>query len=87
MPFGKIGRALFKGISTRNERMVKAYSVIARQAGEFEDSVKGLDDAGLEAKTAEFKAALKGGTRPEDILPEVFAVVREAARRNVKMRH
>lgn len=87
MPLNKIGRAIFKGISTRNERLIKAYSVIAQRAGEFEELVKQLDDDGLKAKTAEFRAAVEGGARPEDILPEVFAVVREAARRNVKMRH
>ncbi len=87
MPFSKIGRTIFKGVSTRNERLIKAYSVIAQQAGEFEERVKGLDDDSLKAKTAEFRAAIEGGGKPEDILPEVFAVVREAARRNVKMRH
>ncbi|MHC4545396.1 MAG: preprotein translocase subunit SecA [Planctomycetota bacterium] len=76
-----------KIFGSRNERMIKTYSVIAQQAGEFEESVKGLDDEGLRAKTAEFKEVLKAGGRPEDILPEAFAVVREAARRNVEMRH
>ena len=71
----------------RNERLIQAYSVIAQQAGEFEERIKKLDDEALKAKTAEFKAALKAGRRPEDILPEAFAVVREAARRNVDMRH
>ncbi|MHC4913116.1 MAG: preprotein translocase subunit SecA, partial [Planctomycetota bacterium] len=87
MPFNKIGRAIFKGVSTRNERLIKAYSVIAQQAGEFEEVVKQLDEDSLKAKTAEFRAAIEGGAKPEDILPEVFAVVREAARRNVEMRH
>ncbi len=67
--------------------MIKSYSVIAQEAGSFEESVKQLSDEALRAKTAEFKAALQGGGRPEDILPEAFAVVREAARRNVDMRH
>ncbi|MDH4239610.1 MAG: preprotein translocase subunit SecA [Phycisphaerae bacterium] len=76
-----------KIFGSRNERMVKAYSVIAQEAGAFEESFKGLDDEGLRAKTAEFKEVLKAGGSPEDILPEAFAVVREAARRNVEMRH
>ena len=46
-----------------------------------------LDDEALKAKTAEFKSAIEAGARPEDILVEAFAVVREAARRNVGMRH
>ena len=87
MPFDKAGKILVKIFGSRNERLIRAYSVIARQAGEFEEQVKKLDDEALKAKTGEFKAAIKAGTRPEDILPETFAVVREAARRNVKMRH
>jgi preprotein translocase subunit SecA len=83
----KISKFLIKIFGSRNERLVKAYSVIARQASEFEEQAKQLDDEGLKAKTAEFKAAIKAGTRPEDILPEAFAVVREVARRNLNMRH
>ena len=87
MPLGKINKTLVKVFGSRNERLVKAYSVITRQAGEFEEQIKKLDDEALRAKTAEFKAAIESGTDAEDILPEAFAVVREAARRNVKMRH
>jgi preprotein translocase subunit SecA len=60
---------------------------VARQAGEFEEQVKGLNDEQLKAKTDEFKDALKQGKEAKDILPEAFAVVREAARRTVNMRH
>ena len=87
MAFEKVSKALVKVFGSRNERLVKAYSVIAQQAGEFEEQTKKLDDEALKAKTAQFKAAIKAGTRPEDILPEAFAVVRETARRNVEMRH
>ncbi len=83
----KISKILIKVFGSRNERLVKAYSVIALEAGEFEEQISKLDDEALKAKTADFKAAIQDGTRPEDILPEAFAVVREAARRNVKMRH
>jgi len=87
MAFEKVSKTLVKIFGSRNERLVKAYSVIAEQAAEFEERTKKLDDEALRAKTGEFKAALKSGTAPEDILPEAFAVVREAARRNVQMRH
>jgi len=87
MPFDKIGKALVRVFGSRNERLVKAYSVVARQAGQFEDRVKQLSDDALKARTADFKQRLAAGARPEDILPEAFAVVREAARRNVQMRH
>jgi len=85
--FDKVNKILLKIFGSRNERLIKAYAVIARQAGQLEEQIKKLDDEALKAKTAEFKAKLKAGARPEDILPEVFAVVREAARRNVQMRH
>ncbi len=87
MVLNKVSKTLVKVFGSRNERLVKVYSVIAQQASEFEEQTKKLDDEALKAKTAEFKAALKAGTKPEEILPEVFAVVRETARRNVEMRH
>jgi len=83
----KISKILIKIFGSRNERLIKAYSVIARQAGAFEEQIKQLDDEALKAKTPEFKDALRAGKSPEDILPEAFAVVREAARRNLNMRH
>ncbi len=87
MAFEKVSKTLVKVFGSRNERLVKAYSIIAEQAGDFEEQTKALDDEALKAKTAEFKAALNSGTQPEDILPEVFALVRETARRKVEMRH
>nr|MBP8304905.1 preprotein translocase subunit SecA [Phycisphaerae bacterium] len=86
MALQAIFKRLFRRYS-RNERLVKAYLAVARQAGGLESSVQALDDQGLLAKTAELKAALAAGRSPEDILPEAFAVVREAARRTVQMRH
>ncbi len=85
--FDKISKILVKFFGSRNERIVKAYSVVAQQAGAFEEQVKALDDEALKAKTGEFRAAIENGTEAEQLLPEVFAVVREAARRNVEMRH
>ena len=85
---GKVSKTLIKVFGSRNERLLKnVYAPIAQQAGEFEEQIKQLGDEALKEKTAEFRAALKAGDRPEDILPEAFAVVREAARRNVQMRH
>ncbi|MBW8001634.1 MAG: preprotein translocase subunit SecA [Planctomycetes bacterium] len=87
MPAEKIGKVLLKIFGSRNERLIKGYSPIAEGAGAFEEQVKQLDDEQLKNKTGEFKSAIAGGTNPEDILLEAFAVVREAARRNVEMRH
>lgn len=72
---------------SRNERVVKSYMQIALAAGEYEETIKSLNDEDLKAKTADFKKAIKDGRNPEEILPEAFAVVREAARRNLNMRH
>jgi len=87
MVLDKVSKSLVKVFGSRNERLIKTYSVIAQQASEFEEQTKKLDDEALKAKTAEFKATIKSGTSPEEILPEAFAVVRETARRNVEMRH
>jgi len=83
----KISKIIIKIFGSRNERLIKAYYVVAKQAGQFEEQVQKLSDEALKAKTAEFKAKLRAGTEPADILPEAFAVVREASRRNTGMRH
>jgi len=87
MAFEKLNKSLVKIFGSRNERMVKAYMTVAVEAGAFEEQIRTLDDEQLKAKTGEFKTALENGNRPEEILPEAFAVVREVARRNVDMRH
>jgi preprotein translocase subunit SecA len=87
MAFEKVGKVLVSIFGSRNERLVKSYWPMVQQAGTFEDKVKQLDDAALRAKTDEFKATLASGKKPQDILPEAFAVVREAARRHLQMRH
>ncbi|MHC4132217.1 MAG: preprotein translocase subunit SecA [Planctomycetota bacterium] len=87
MPFAKINKFLVKVFGSRNERLIKSYDKIVLQTNQFEEQIKSLSDEQLKAKTGEFKAALKNGASADDILPEAFAVVREAARRNVEMRH
>jgi preprotein translocase subunit SecA len=84
---GKFGKAVVKIFGSRSERLVKTYMTVAREAGVFEEQVKQLSDEQLKAKTAELKQAIQNGREPEDLLPEAFAVVREAARRTVSMRH
>ncbi|MHC4988505.1 MAG: preprotein translocase subunit SecA, partial [Planctomycetota bacterium] len=82
-----INKMLVGMFGSRNERVVKTYMQTALAAGEWEEQVKALRDDQLRAKTATFKEALAGGASPDQILPEVFATVREAARRNLEMRH
>jgi len=85
--FEGTARLFLKVFGSRNERLLKGYSTVTQQAAVFEDRISRLDDNALKAKTGEFKAALAGGAAVEDIIAEAFAVVREAARRNVGMRH
>lgn len=87
MNLGTFNQFLVKIFGSRNERLVRSYMQTALAAGAFEASLRSLSDEALQAKTAEFKQALASGKRPEELLVEAFAVVREAARRNVDMRH
>ncbi len=87
MPLKTITKAMLKLFGSRNERLIKSYSVIAQQANELEPSVQALSDEQLKAKTGEFKQQLADGKNPDELLAEVFAVVRETALRHVQMRH
>jgi len=77
---------LKKVFGTRNDREVKRIQVIVDRINQLEGSIGKLSDDQLLAKTCEFKARLKEGTRLDDILPEAFAVVRETGLRTLKMR-
>ncbi len=68
------------------ERDLRAIQKIVDQINTLEDDFEALDDAALAGKTAEFRARLEAGEEIEDLLPEAFATVREAARRTVGMR-
>jgi len=72
---------------SRNERMLKTMAREVRAAAGFEPALQALDDAALRAKTEEFRARLQAGEALDALLPEAFAVVREAARRALGMRH
>ena len=78
---------LTRVFGSRNDRLVRGYGRYVRVAAELEPTIQALSDEGLRAKTDEFRNRLKDGTKLEDLLPEAFAVVREAARRTLKMRH
>jgi preprotein translocase subunit SecA len=72
---------------SRNERLVRSYGRYVRAAAELEPSIQRLSDEELRGKTDEFRRRLKEGATLDDLLPEAFAVVREAAQRTLKMRH
>ena len=78
---------LTRVFGSRNERLVRGYGRLVRAAAELESSIQRLTDEELRGKTAEFRRRLAEGTSLEDLLPEAFAVVREAAQRTLKMRH
>ena len=78
--FGKI-------FGSRNERVLKKLKKVVTQISDFETSIAQLDDAGLQAKTAEFRQQLTDGKTLDELLPEAFAVVREAGKRVLDMRH
>ncbi len=72
---------------SRNERLIRGYGRHIRTARELEPGLKALSDEALRAKTEEFRQRLREGATLDDLLPEAFAVVREAASRTLKMRH
>jgi preprotein translocase subunit SecA len=81
-----LGRKVF---GTRNERMVKRYLRVVEQVSAQEEAVRTLTDADLRAKTAEFRSRISGGDgeNPTDLIPEVFAIAREAMDRSVGIRN
>ena len=72
---------------SRNDRLLKQYRKVVLKVNALEPSLQSLDDAALQAKTAEFKSRLTAGESLDDLTPEAFAVVRESSRRVMKMRH
>ena len=80
-------KLLTRLFGSRNDRIVKGYEATVRKAGSFETALQALSDEALGAKTVEFRKRLAEGTPLAELAPEGFAVVREAARRTLKMRH
>jgi preprotein translocase subunit SecA len=76
-----------KIVGSRNDRLVKNYTQIAKKIGELEPSLQLLSDEALRAKTAEFKQRYTDGESLDKLLPEAFAVVREGSVRVLGMRH
>jgi preprotein translocase subunit SecA len=84
MVFDSIAKKMF---GTANERILKSMNSIVSQIDSLEEEIKKLSDEQLKNKTQEFKSKLEEGKTLEDILPEAFAVVREAGWRVMGMRH
>src|SRR6266852_1402335 len=72
---------------SRNERLLKHYSGAVAQINALEPQIAALSDAALAGKTGELRKRHAEGATLEALLPEAFAVVREAAKRTLRMRH
>src|SRR5216117_860046 len=72
---------------SRNERLLKHYSGAVAQINALEPEIAKLSDAALAAKTGELKKRYAEAASVDELLPEAFAVVREAAKRTLRMRH
>src|SRR6266498_1388075 len=82
-----IDAILAKVFGTKTEREIKAMMPQVQAINALEPALQTLSDIDLAAKTIEFKEKLAQGATLDDLLVEAFAVVREAGRRFVNMRH
>ena len=81
---GTLARTIF---GSANDRFVKRQLKTVQQINALEPEIEKLSDTELKGKTDEFRKRLKEGETLDDILPEAFAVVREAAKRTLGQRH
>ncbi|OEU48669.1 MAG: preprotein translocase subunit SecA [Desulfobulbaceae bacterium S3730MH12] len=82
-----IGKLLTKVFGSSNDRLLKQINPLVTQINGLENEIQPLDDGALAAKTVEFKERLEKGEPLDDLLPEAFAVIREAAWRVLGERH
>ena len=82
-----ISGLLKKIFGSRNDRLIKQYAQTVKRINALEPQTQGLSDEQLRAKTDEFRQRHANGESLDDLLPEAFAVVREAGKRELGMRH
>src|SRR5262245_29748544 len=82
-----ISNILTRIFGSRNERLLKQYGEQVEKVNALEPAVSALSDEQLRDKTAELKEKVAAGATLDDVLPEAFAVVREAGKRTLNMRH
>ena len=82
--FASLARSLF---GSANDRSLKAHQRRVPEINALEPAIRALDDAALAGRTQEFRDRIAGGASLDELLPEAFAVVREASRRVLGMRH
>ncbi|QBQ53409.1 preprotein translocase subunit SecA [Nitrosococcus wardiae] len=78
---------LSKVFGSRNDRLLRSMNKVVAQINALEQDIAALSDGQLQAKTDEFRNRLAAGEDLDDLLPEAFAVVREAGKRVLSMRH
>ena len=84
LSFGTLASKVF---GSSNERKLKKYWPVVAKINALEPEVTALSDAALRARTDDFRARVKSGTSLDELLPEAFATVREAAKRTLGQRH
>ena len=82
-----LGQFLTKIFGSQNERVLKKLTPLVDQINTLEAGLKSFDDDALRAKTGDLKTRLSNGSPLDDLLPEAFALVREASIRTLGMRH
>ncbi|MEP1470678.1 MAG: preprotein translocase subunit SecA [Halieaceae bacterium] len=82
-----MNNVLKKVFGSRNDRELKRMGKVVKQINALEESLQALTDEALAAKTVEFRQRLEEGATLDSLLPEAFAVVREAGQRSLGMRH
>ena len=82
-----ISNVLTKVFGSRNQRLLKQMNKLVEQINALEGEYEALDDEALREKTGEFKQRVSDGQTLEDLIPEAFAIVREASKRSLGLRH
>ena len=84
LSFGALASKVF---GSSNDRKLKKYGPVVAQINALEPEVAALSDEALRARTEDFRARVRAGTPLDDLIPEAFATVREAAKRTLGQRH
>src|SRR3972149_2543311 len=82
-----LGLLIKKIVGSKNERELRKLAPVVERINSFEPQMRSLSDAELGALTPGFRERIERGENLDDILPEAFAAVREAARRTLGERH
>ena len=82
-----INKIIGKFIKNSSQRELDLLKLSVKKINAYESKIKEMPNESFPAKTAEFKSKIKNGTTLEDLIPEAFACVREAARRTLGERH